>query len=150
MLTDLVLSELKLENSQQLIGWAYQDYRWARFASLSKLVYIAANSDDQVAKKILQDAATSLYGYIKLTLDKTKPKYQIIVFAGGNLSHKDSLLAQILETKIKQNLPNAIIKYPQIEPALAAALLAKNQYIEQTPKEPIINEPNRKPQINAQ
>jgi len=99
-LYQMILKALNLNKAEDLIGWAYKDISWARFACLSKLVFQAAEEGDQVALRILDDTVNILCETIELTLNKTKLDKTVIVFAGGNLTHHNSILAKLLENKI--------------------------------------------------
>jgi hypothetical protein len=49
-----------------------------------------------------------------------------LVFAGGNLTHENSLLAAKLTEKIHLQIPQASISFPSVDAAEAMALLVNN------------------------
>jgi len=133
ILTDLVLKELELSKVSDLITWAYKDHDWARFAALSKLVYQAADQDDGAAKAIIETASTSLAANINTVYNRggfEDAESVNIVFAGGNLTFDDGKgrLASRLRAILESQHKNIKILLPVIDPAHAAALMAKHDH----------------------
>jgi hypothetical protein len=60
-------------------------------------------------------------------LELDKEKSFPLVLAGGNLTHEGSYLATLLAEKLADKYPTATILYPQVNAAVAAALLIKNR-----------------------
>jgi len=122
-----VLQHLQLKDATELIDWAYRDLSWARIANLAQVAYAAYNDGDEEAKKILNHAANSLANTITTVikgLEFTKEDTFSLVFAGGNLTHKDSILAMLLKQQMLSSYPHAQIKFPEVDPEMAAALLS--------------------------
>ena len=55
-----VLDYLNLKKGEELIGWAYSDHSWKKFADLAPLASICAKDGDSVADLILLNSAKSL------------------------------------------------------------------------------------------
>jgi len=134
MLSIVLLRYLSLEKVSDLIPWAYDkaDQSWKKFADLAPLAMECALQNDQVSKRILENAAEELLCNISAVtrgLYMEKEEFPL-VFAGGNLTHKESPLAKLLISKAQERFPFSRILFPSIEPEMAAALIAKNQFSE--------------------
>jgi N-acetylglucosamine kinase-like BadF-type ATPase len=129
-LQQAVLAQLQLQNPQQLIPWVYneKDQSWKKIAELAPLATKCAAEGDQVAQNILDRAAEQLLLSITSVAKGLKMDEEEfpLVLAGGNLTHKDSRLAQLLSEKVKKALPKVKVLYPSVEIAEAAALLTIN------------------------
>jgi len=129
-LTALLLKELNLASAWDLIGWCYDGkFTFAKYAALSKCVFEAAKSGDAAALAIIHekaqglvDAARVVHGHVGL------PERFTLVLAGGNLTHDDGngIYAMTVKEKLRLAYPHATLALPSVEPAVAAALLAKN------------------------
>lgn len=128
-LTSKVLQHLKLQDPTEIIKWKYSDLSWDRTAALSQLLFESAKEGDEVAKRILDETAEGLLEAILAVQQKLgfEENEEIpIVFAGGNLTHDDSILRTALQDKLTRALPNTNILLPSIEPCTAAAILSLN------------------------
>lgn len=115
-------------------------------------------SDDVVATRILHKAANGLFEAIQVheifvsfhpcsqllfhsdfvlglflkavtqRLHFSKEDTFPLVFAGGNLTHSGSRLAQLLSEKLNALYPKAQIIIPNVEPVMGAAYLAVQHY----------------------
>jgi N-acetylglucosamine kinase-like BadF-type ATPase len=131
MLVERVLKHLQLSKPDQLIEWTYKDLSWQRIAALSQLVFEADKLNDAVAANILQKAANGLLEAIKAVTQRlqfSKDDTFPFVFAGGNLTHPGSKLAQLLRDKLNVLFPNSQIIVPEVEPVMGAAYLAVQHY----------------------
>jgi len=118
---------LGLSAQLDLINWAYKDHSWKRFADLAPLVGLCARKGDLVALQILNYAASQLMENISVVVKRmgiNSTDKISLVFAGGNLNHQNSELATALREQVQAKFPNIEIKFPSMEPAHAAALLA--------------------------
>ncbi|KAJ6770819.1 ACTIN-LIKE ATPASE SUPERFAMILY PROTEIN [Salix purpurea] len=70
MLTNKILKALSLSSPDELIGWTYADPSWARIAALVPEVVSCAEACDQVATKILVDAAQDLALSVKAVVQR--------------------------------------------------------------------------------
>jgi N-acetylglucosamine kinase-like BadF-type ATPase len=129
VLTRMVMEKLELSKPEDLIAWRYADQSFARPASVTPLLFAAAGQGDSVALEILAKSVNGLAESIEsvwrnLGFGQEEPVP--IVFAGGNLTHEDSILCSELKKKLMQRIPTAEITLPVVDPAMAAALLALN------------------------
>ena len=127
LLTAALLEHLALAEPSDLVGWAYADVSWARFASLAPLVVQCAQGGDAVSAAILDRAAAALAQRIvavmrRLALaDAPFP----CVLTGGNLA--PGPLADRLQGLLATLAPQAQVMRPQVDAAVGAAWLAKAQ-----------------------
>jgi len=130
-LLQAVLDHLNLVNPSDIIGWAYKDTVWERFAKLAPLAFEHAQKGDEVAKRIVNDAALAL-GNVVITVAKTLSLQNAtfpLVFAGGNLAG-NPMLRQRLRNELVKVLPNAqFIEITDTEAALGAALYSHKVYL---------------------
>jgi len=129
ILHKMVLNELKLPSARQIIDWTYKDTAWARIASLTPLVFQAANVGDKVAIQILEDNVALMIRNIKLVYKKAGFSSQTqtpIVLSGGNLTHEkgEGIYAKILYKHLEKEFKNIQILLPVLSAPVAAAYLA--------------------------
>lgn len=124
-LTDKILTKLSLEDPTQIIGWAYKDYSWERFAALYPAVHEAAQEGDAVAVDILNRAANGLVACAAAVIRRAAFEDNFaMVLTGGVLLHEDSLVASKFCEKIMHLAPMSRITRAQLSPETAAAVLA--------------------------
>lgn len=133
LLTHHLLDFLKLNSAEQLIGFAYlQDpASWEKWANLAPLAAECAKKGDETAKQILKQAASALATHIRHVENRLglsqHPPFPIAL-CGGNLAHEGSLLAEYLANMLKETYADkAEIRFPKVDPAEAAALVALNK-----------------------
>eukprot|EP01129_Flabellula_baltica_P009928 TRINITY_DN4139_c0_g1_i1.p1 TRINITY_DN4139_c0_g1~~TRINITY_DN4139_c0_g1_i1.p1 ORF type:complete len:380 (+),score=89.16 TRINITY_DN4139_c0_g1_i1:50-1189(+) len=125
VLYELFMKQNQLEHPSEIITWTYDGKEWSDIASLSKLVYQGVQSGDEVAISILKDTTNNITHMIDLTLNKMD-HCDTVVLSGGNLTHENSKLAEMLVDSLKVTHPQIKVSLPTIDPAQAAAMLAKN------------------------
>jgi len=127
-LVEATMKHLKLETPQELIGWAYTDMEWSRFASVSILAEQEATKGDKIAMKIIENSAKKLANSV-FPVHKTLELGDefAIVLAGGILTHEGSIIGSKAQKILQEKYPKAKITFPTVDPCYAAALLAKNQ-----------------------
>ena len=130
-LTGALLDHLGLANPQDLIGWAYTDTAWSRFAALAPLAVACAAQGDAVAQRILVDAAAALAGSAAAVVEGLQLAGEAFPFVltGGNL--QPGLLHDALAAHLAAIAPHATIGRPLVEPAVGAALLASRHIARQ-------------------
>lgn len=129
VLTPLVLAKLELEKPEDIIGWRYADFSFARPAAMSPLLYQAVAQNDPVALKILDKSINGLCESIQSVhrrLEFADDEEVVIVASGGNFTHEGSVLLEAFKAEIVKRIPNARVVLPAIDPAMAAALLTLN------------------------
>lgn len=130
VLSSLVLQKLALSQPEDLIAWRYADLSFARPASITPLLFEAAEMKDEVAIAILKksvnglcESVESVYRRLEFGSEEPVP----IVAAGGNLTHENSILFRLFKEEIEARIPKAQVTLPVVDPAMAAALLALNK-----------------------
>lgn len=109
------------EDFFQIINEKYLDRTW--IAGLAPLVTKYALLQDEVAVKIVHEATEELaiaVHAVKKTLNIEKPVLVIV----GSLGHAKGY-QEILHKKIQNHIPEISIISPSVDPAVAAALMAK-------------------------
>ncbi|KAJ8762086.1 hypothetical protein K2173_006750 [Erythroxylum novogranatense] len=136
MLTNKILKVLGLSSPDEVIGWTYADPSWARIAALVPEVISCAEASDQVANKILDDAVQELALSVKAVVKRLAlcgedgNGYFPLVMVGGVLeANKSWDIGKEVVKCIKELFPGASPISPQVEPAVGAALLARNFFI---------------------
>jgi N-acetylglucosamine kinase-like BadF-type ATPase len=127
LLTAALLEHLGLAEPSDLVGWAYADVSWARFASLAPLVVQCAQAGDAVSAAILDRAAAALAQRVVAVMKGLGLGETIFpcVLAGGNLA--PGLLAARLAEHLRVLAPRAQIMRSQVDAAVGAAWLARTQ-----------------------
>jgi glucosamine kinase len=119
-------AELRVETTVDALTRIYSDSNpVALVASLAPFVIEAANAGDRTATKIVQGAAQDLSELAKAIVKRAglAESGAPLVFAGGML-RRNSLLTYLLETRLRNDLPQMPIHKEDVEPyagALAAA-----------------------------
>lgn len=126
-LQDLVLSQLKLERPDQLLGWIRDiNASKAEIAALSRLVHQAATEGDETAARILNEEAEELAEIVEAVSRKLfqaeQRDYEVIV-AGGNLRKADGFFGMFTDALAKR-LPGIMVSRPRSEPVEGAVILA--------------------------
>ncbi len=115
---------LDLSTPQALIPWAYSDLSWARIADLSAVVTECAQQKDEVASRIIAEAAIDLAAAVEVVvrgldmLNEPTP----IVLSGGNL--QPGLFSSLVHQHLNSLIPHAQPTRPSVNPAVGAAILA--------------------------
>lgn len=135
-MTQKVLSSLQLQKEEELISWVYakHDEGWQRIAKVAAFAHECAREGDNVANRVLEDAAAALVATIETVakkIDFDKEEEYPLIMAGGNLDHEGSLLTEKLIKQLHAHLPRARPSRPVVDPAMGAALLAVNIYAKQ-------------------
>ena len=99
-----------------------------KVAQLAGAVFDAANSNDLVAQRILDEAADELTLAARVVIDKLGFDQPFdLVLGGGIFSHQPTFVAS-LRNRLKNITPHAHICLPKREPAYGAVLLAISQF----------------------
>ncbi|PJF23137.1 MAG: hypothetical protein CUN56_02430 [Phototrophicales bacterium] len=119
-LPERVMTRLQLNTPDDIITWLYSDVKSSRVAALAQLVLEAADADDPHAALICDQAAAHLVNLIRHVQHQLDLPDDVIVFAGGLLTHDNALSRRVLKQLNFDQLPDS--RYP---PVVGAALLAK-------------------------
>ncbi len=125
LLTEVILSHLKLNTPRELETWAYAEYKWARFAALAPLVTQCAQQGDAVSCAIMERSAAILGKSIEVVAQQLGMSAEPFpcLFTGGNLA-PNNLLSQRLVQYLRDQTPNASIDQRLLNPAIGAAQFA--------------------------
>jgi len=129
VLVDLVKKHLNMESMSQLIDFAYKDTAWSRIADLARLAFDGYALNDNVSRRIVHNAASSLERYIRATVNNlgwSSDKEFTLVYTGSVLTHDNSVVAQALSQNLKQAFPSITITLPKVSAAVGSALLVAN------------------------
>ncbi|CAO2205657.1 unnamed protein product [Urochloa humidicola] len=130
-LTGDILEKLELSSPDEIIGWTYADPSWARIAALVPVVVSSAEDGDEVANKILHDSVQELADTVIAVVRRLR-----LCGEDGNNKFPLVLVGGVLEGNKKWDISGEVIKciskvfpgtypiWPEVEPAIGAALLA--------------------------
>ncbi len=135
ILTRLAAKRFGLSNPETIISKVYQDH--FDLASLAPLVLAAAENEDRVSKRILDDACIELLDHVRVLIKKlsgprelSRRKRVKLVWLGGifmtstpNGSGSNYLLRRVTKM-IRSSFPNILIQRALHNPAYGAMLLA--------------------------
>jgi N-acetylglucosamine kinase-like BadF-type ATPase len=97
-------------------------------ASAAPLVIEAAEKNDELAMKIIEDETDELLLHISAMQKKLNEKILSVSFIGGIITHKN-IYSDTLRKKIEEKLHNVVVKDAENSPAMGAVLMAK-QFLE--------------------
>lgn len=118
LLKNEVLKELNLSSVHDLAEWLFSStYSVKRIAKLSTVLEICALSEDDVALRIVQEAAEELYLLTSSVLRQCKLGHELynVYINGGAITHFN-LLKNELEKQIKEQFPSCQIISSTIPP----------------------------------
>ena len=118
----LLKNKFNISDSHQLISEVYKNN--FDIASVAPLVIEAAEEGDKICKEIIQNEVDQLLQHVesmKILIKEDELKISLI---GGTIT-TDNYYAKLFKHKI--NIFNSVkITEPELEPAVGAALIAKN------------------------
>ncbi|KAJ4728964.1 N-acetyl-D-glucosamine kinase-like [Melia azedarach] len=136
VLTTNILRTLHLSSPDELIGWTYADPSWARIAALVPVVVSCAEAGDEVANKILQDSVQELALSVKAVVqrlglcgEEANDSFPLVMVGGVLEANKRWDIGREVVKCISREFPGAIPIRPKVEPAVGAALLAWNSFM---------------------
>ncbi|CAN6573958.1 unnamed protein product [Malus baccata var. baccata] len=141
-LTSSIVEELGLSSPDELIGWTYADPSWARIAALVPVVVSCAEAGDEVANNILFDSVQELGLSVKAVVQRLglcgpegKDSFPLVMVGGVLEANKGWDIGKEVIKCISKDYPGAVPIRPKVEPAVGAALLAWNFYMNESLKE---------------
>lgn len=141
-LTSSILEKLGLSSADELIGWTYADPSWARIAALVPVVVSCAEAGDEVANKILFESVQELALSVKAVVERLhlcgedgKDSFPLVMVGGVLEAKKRWDIGNEVINCISKEYPGAFPIRPKVEPAVGAALLARNRYMKEFCKE---------------
>ena len=123
-LTDRILNRLELNEPSELIRWVHAASR-DTIAHLAEIVFDAAQAEDGVASRIIDEAVDELVCAARSVIEQLGfGKPFDVVLSGGNLVHQPMFVDK-LRQKFAEIQPKAAVRLPKHEPAYGAVLLAQ-------------------------
>ncbi len=127
-LTGLIIEKLSLNSPFDLVGFTYQaPVPVKEIAGLAPLVFSASEQGDKTAQdlvnKLIIEMVLSVQAVARKT-NLTNEEFELGLVGG---LFKENLVIKLLEREIKKILPQAKIVLPKMEPAMAAAKMAKEE-----------------------
>jgi N-acetylglucosamine kinase-like BadF-type ATPase len=127
VLVDLVKQQLNIQDASLLIDFVYKNTSWDRIADLARLAFKGYELNDNISKRIINDAVEHLSRYIIACAKKLEWNFETkaftLVYTGSILCHKDSVIAQLLTARLKQIFAKITVVFPQVPASVGSALL---------------------------
>lgn len=129
MLTELILDQHSLPSPPSLVDWIYKRTTPVKeIAGLAPSVFAAYNKNDQVAQRLVDKLIGEMVLSVKSVAQRVnleKEEFEIGL-VGGLFNEKQVI--NLLEKEIIKVLPKAKLVLAKMEPAMAAAHLARATY----------------------
>lgn len=128
ILTKLILEKLNLNEAGNLLRWVYQkEVPVSKIASLAPLVFEAYKVGDRVVQELVRTLISEMVLNVKTVAHQVGlvgEEFEIGLVGG---IFKEKQVFEILDKEIKIVMPKAKLVLPKVEPATAAAILAKRK-----------------------
>jgi N-acetylglucosamine kinase-like BadF-type ATPase len=128
-LVEAVKSKLGIDNTEDIIGWTYDDLTWANIASITPVTFAEAANGDAVACGILDSASDALVRTIttvarrlNFTSDDAKDQ-DIPIVLSGSVARNPAMKKRV-STRLNDRLDNVALLEPIVDAAMGSALLA--------------------------
>ncbi len=122
LITNLIADKFEINSSEKLILAVYKNN--FDIASAAPCVLTAAEKDDPIALKIIDEETEELMLHINAMLKKLKQPALNLAFIGGIITN-DNIYSRTLRKKIKLRLHEVNLKEPEHSPAMGAVFMAK-------------------------
>lgn len=122
LLMNLFLNEFKITSPEQLITDIYKNN--FDIASVSPIVFRAAEQGDKTANNILEFAADELVVHLRAIRKKIISNKLNVAFIGGLIAN-ENIYSSMLRKKIAEELPDVKVIGAKYSPAFGAALIAE-------------------------
>jgi N-acetylglucosamine kinase-like BadF-type ATPase len=122
MISQLLKEKFNISSSEILITEIYKNN--FDIAKVAPLVIQAAEKNDELALKIIEDETDELLLHISTMHKKLKEKILYVAFVGGIITNKN-IYSDTLRKKIDEKLSNVIVKDTENSPAMGAVLMAR-------------------------
>ena len=127
LLSSLMLDALEFSQSRNLIPWIHSVGK-DQVAQFAGVVLNAANSNDSVAQRILDEAADELTLAARVVIDKLKSSHSFnLVLSGGIFAYQPTFVAS-MRSRLRDLSPHARVRLPKREPAYGAILMAMSKF----------------------
>lgn len=122
LISKLLREKYSIDSSESLITEVYKNN--FDIASAAPLVIQAAERNDELAYKIIDDETDELVLHISTMRKKLNEKIMLAAFIGSIITNKN-VYSDLLRKKIAEKLPNVVVKDAENSPAMGAVLMAK-------------------------
>ena len=123
--TRTILADLGLDNPHRISHRIYiKGFSPQEFASLAPRVIEAARQNDEVARRIVQEAVEALTGLVRNLAQRLFADEPVEIVLSGGIARSGPVLQPLLEAHILRSVPGSRIVEPALEPVLGAALNA--------------------------
>jgi N-acetylglucosamine kinase-like BadF-type ATPase len=122
MISQLLKEKFNISSSEILITEIYKNN--FDIAKVAPLVIQAAEKNDELALKIIEDETDELLLHISTMHKKLNEKILYAAFVGGIITNKN-IYSDTLRKKIDEKLLNVVVKDAENSPAIGAVLMAK-------------------------
>jgi N-acetylglucosamine kinase-like BadF-type ATPase len=123
MLSELVSNQFGIESGEKLINAVYKNN--FDIASAAQQVIKAADENDEVCKKIVDEETNELITHINAMKEKLKQKTMEVSFTGSIIT-TDNFLSRQLHKKIKEKFDDVKVIEPEHQSVMGAVLIAKS------------------------
>ncbi|KAL0027911.1 hypothetical protein WJX79_002298 [Trebouxia sp. C0005] len=101
-----------------LVRWVYAEAGWARIAALAPAVVACAQNGDQVAHHILQEGISDLVTTVQAVVKQLNMLQPFQLVLAGGLMRPGYAYTEMCQRALKQALPQANVRFPQVEAAI--------------------------------
>jgi N-acetylglucosamine kinase len=133
-LVELFCNHLKISKFENIISKIYEEMKPRDLASLAPLVTQAAQKGDEVAQKILEDAARELALTVKALSERLNMKGRFTVGAAGGV-FKSQPVWRFFQSEVQKQVPGAELTKPLEYPVIGALIMGfRDQKVMVTPE----------------
>jgi N-acetylglucosamine kinase len=133
-LVELFCNHLKISKFENIISKIYEEMKPRDLASLAPLVTQAAQKGDEVAQKILEDAARELALTVKALSERLNMKGRFTVGAAGGV-FKSQPVWRFFQSEVQKQVPGAELTKPLEYPVIGALIMGfRDQKVMATPE----------------
>lgn len=122
LISELLKEKFKIDSPEVLITEIYKNN--FDIASAAPIVIEAAEQNDKLALKIVDDETDELLLHISTMQKKLNVEILLTAFIGGIITHKN-IYSDTLRKKINEQMSNVLVKDAENSPAMGAVLMAK-------------------------
>lgn len=122
IISKLLKEKFNISSSDILITEVYKNN--FDIAKIAPLVIQAAEMNDELALKIIEDETNELLLHISTMHKKLNQKILYVAFVGGIITNKN-IYSHTLRKKVDEKLLNVVVKDAENTPAMGAVLMAK-------------------------
>jgi len=122
-ISKLMYDNFNITSAEILISEVYRNN--FDVASVAPIVISAAENNDKIALRIIEEEAEELLLHIESMLKKINQPVMNLAFIGGIIS-RDNIFSRTLKQKISYRVPHVNILEPENSPEIGAIIIGKN------------------------